>query len=623
MIYRNSNFPILATKRIVVSNSDPDNAKIKVEFLIKSRESESVSRWFSSTFSDYSQYLNIYFMALDDTSAALVSGLALPEVRYSTLRSISSLEALGVNYNRDAASITFSEVLQNEAFTSTPVSDMSGDYYHDIYSELEINVGNIDFDNTDRVHLIGFIHMDAERYYRDKGIVYDPRSPDPIESRGGELIYDLLLERNETGLEVPLFREVFYLEENTSEGTTLEPYYGPAHYHSEENPGPAEYVGWMVGPQGMDMGPQLETRRVRNYKVTSDIYSLQSGDSMSFNSLTGLPSSPTGNALDTYINSVIDISVLQDSVLRLKETVSASEFAASIHMNNFIKLADVPMSYVQAVVSQDDASAPTSEESHHGVLVGIDYFRLVRSRSSYGDILNFHNNKGNLEAVAEMLYESKIINLEITRERVSNRPHHFSAANALVYVEYDTDEAEKTLVRTRGGNSRPSGNVLYPLKNTIFPASSQLATISEIELVAHERLPDGTVIRPSLGFVRHFCVKDYDLYHNIQTGKYRHNLDFIVRDGVSVFIRSLAQLLRTSYNTFSEYYTIAQQPVIRTEQGIYESGNHDYRVNDFHSTFRESNYAATIIVAIRAYQKAVLFLTGEQIPQERIENIRK
>lgn len=620
MIYRNSNFPILATKRIAVSTSNPDEPKIKVEFLIKSREASSVSRWFSDTFSEYTQYLKIYFMALDDTSAQLVSSLSLPDMRLAQLNALPSLEALGTRYNRAAGSITFSEVLQNESFTTTPVSDLSGDYYHDIYSEVEIDITNLDLQATDKVHLVGFIHMDAEMYYRDKGIVRDPQNIDPIETRGGELIYDLLLQRGETDLEVPLFRDVFYIDSATTDGTALEPYYGPVHYHGEDNPGPGGYIGWMVGPEGMDMGPRLEARSVRNYKVVSDAYQTQMSEGLSFGSLTGNPAASSGDLLESYVNSVVDREELVSHTTRLKEIVNASDFSRGLQANNFIKLSDVPMSYIRSVVTEDPTTGElTSEQSHHGVVVGIDFFRLVRSRSNYGDILNFHNSKGNHAAVAEMLYGSKILNLAVTRERVTNNAHHHCDVGSLQYVEYDTDISEKLLVRTEDGRPRPSGTSTPPLKNMLSPATSQFCTLSEIELLGLTRLPDGTVVRPPLDFDRHFVIKDYDLYHNIQTGKYRHNLEFVVTDGVSTFIRELLALVKGAHENFSRYYSVAQEPVIMNDQGVYQQGSYDYKVNDFHSSFRELVFFNTITVAVRAYRKAVLFLSGQTIPETSAE----
>jgi len=621
MIYTNTNFPILATKRVVVSNSEPENARVKVEFLIKSREATSVSRWFSDTFSEYSQYLNIYFMLLDDTSASLVGALSSPQTRYPALRSVVNLEILGATYNRDAASITFSEVLQNNSFTTTPVTDLSGDYYHDIYSEFEIPIENVDLENTDKLHLIGFIHMDAERYYRDKGITYNPASPDPIESRGGELIYDLLLQRGQQELEVPLFREVLYLENRIGDTTTLEPYYGPAHYHSEESPSPTGYVGWMAGTE-TNMGPPLESRRIRNYKVVADIYQLQTEDALSFSARAGFPASSAGDLLDSYINSVVDRDELLDQSARLAALVNASDFSEGLDGNKFMKPSDVPMSYVRSVATQDPVTGElTNQESHHGILVGIDFFRLVRDKSNYGDILNFHKEKDNLSAIAEMLYLSKVINLEITRERVTNNAYHYTENDSLQYVKHDIDEPETRIVMSRDGQPIPLPRGLYSLKNKLAQSSTELAAISELEIVNVNELPDGTIVPVQDDFARHFLVKDYDLFHNIRTGKYRHNLDFTIEDGVSKFIISLANLLNTAFNQFSKYYEDAQQPVIRTEAGVYDSGNYDYHTDDFHSTFREQNYGPTIIVAVRAYAKAALFLTGERRSADQLEEL--
>ena len=172
-----SNFPLLATKRIVISkdfdfipsetvvttetsteimgsnpfdrredivettvttttpSSSREFTKVKVEFLLRSRESTSLSRWFSDDFmnnpetSEYAEYLKVYFIALDDSSAGLAGWLQDPRVRFRALRSANSLGALRGNPLRTAAAaITMAEILQNEKFMTTPVSETSHNY---------------------------------------------------------------------------------------------------------------------------------------------------------------------------------------------------------------------------------------------------------------------------------------------------------------------------------------------------------------------------------------------------------------------------------------------------------------------------------------------------------------
>lgn len=632
----NTSFPILTTRRIVISkdfdsttSSSREFTKVKVEFLLKSREETSLSRWFSLVDSEYAQYLKINFMALDDSSASFSQFLQDPNTRYRTLKALPSLGLLrNQPFRYSGNSISVAQVLQNNFFTTTPVSDTSGDYNHDIYGELEIDISRLDLDNTDNLHLIGFIHMDVDTYLLDKGISLNPALPDPIESKGSDMIYDLLLQSGNHGLEVPLFRNVFYVNQSVQtvnlEGqeitrTDLVGYYGPAHYHGEDNPGPSGYVGWMAGYGGQDMGPQLEVRRIRNYKVVSSIYDLEGSDVFGLQPRFDSPDQSTGQGLESYLGSIIDLEELSDHSRRIEELVKASSYSESKVANNFMKVSDVAMNYVSSITSQDqNTGEATNERSHHAIVFGLDYLLLVMGRSNYGGIINFHHSLGNEEIIERFLGSSKILNLEITRERVTNNPYSFNDNDSLTYKVYDADEPRIRLVNTQDDQRlRPlrAGELAY--KGHLLPCSSQLASISEVDLVSEE----GGEIVSVPGYNRFFCIKDYDLFHNVQTGRYRHNLSLTLVDGIHTVITQILEEVNSSVEEVNRMIIDASQPVIRDRQGLYVQGSYDYNARDFHSSFRSKDFSSVVRRAIAAFSNSTHFFSGVTLDRTVIDQI--
>ena len=389
MIYGDTNFPILTTKRIVVSTNNPASQFVKVEFLIRSKEPTTLSTWLQDSFSEYSNYLNIAFFVLDQSTEVFAEALQDPSLRYRAMASIANLQALrGERYKYDVAHVSFREVLENGFSTSIPVTDLSVDYYHDIYGEIEVPIKQIDLEEIDRLHLIGFMHMDVDSYLRDQGQLRDPNIIDPMESVGGELIYDLLLEKINGNLKTQSFREVFYIEnidESQGNRTTLVPYYGPAHYHDESSPGPGGYIGWMAGFPGQDMGPRLQTKKIRNNKVFSDIPgSFEESLPTSLNYGFGFPDSSNSTDIERYINSVITEEQLLESSTVLEKKSDIVKYRESQKKVSVLLGSDLQSNFINSVGQQSETeNSFNNVDSFHGIIMGVDYYRLVRDFSKY------------------------------------------------------------------------------------------------------------------------------------------------------------------------------------------------------------------------------------------------
>ena len=172
---------------------------------------------------------------------------------------------------------------------------------------------------------------------------------------------------------------------------------------------------------------------------------------------------------------------------------------------------------------------------------------------------------------------------------------------------YDTDEPRTKLVNTQD-NLRPrplrTGELAY--KGHLIPCSSQVASISEVDLVSEE----GGEIVSIPGYNRFFCIKDYDLFHNVQTGRYRHNLRLTLVDGVYTVITRILEKVNSSAEEVNKMIIDASQPVIRDQLGLYVQGSYDYNARDFHSSFRRKDFSSVVRRALAAFSDSTYFFSG-------------
>lgn len=609
MIYQDDKFPILTTSRIIVSATD--SSKVKVEFLLKSRENQSLSSWGSSE--EYSQYMRIHFFVLDDFTASSLPLLIDPTIRYETINELSQVAP--------HVSLPFSEVLRDEFFVTTPASDMSGDYYHDIYGEVFIDTPRYMDTNNEKVHLISFIHLDVKTYMEDQGISLPASDINPLQSIGSGLVYDLLLERGEDQkLQVPISREIFYIK------GSMESYTGPVHYHGPDNPGPSGYVGWMAGHGPGLMGPELESRRIRNYKIVSDIYSSDNiGLPSSISQRPGYANSPTGESLDTFLRSTLTREELIDESIKMQSLVNASRYAEARKSINVIDYGSGDTSHINVIYDPNNPSGDPLQQSHYGCVIGIDFLNLLKNSSEFGDILDFHAQRENDNFITKALLDSRIERMSLIRQRVTNRPQDPGIVGTLEYVKYDNDEPDKVLIHASDKQSQTlMMTSIDPsrLKGRLIAAASPLASVEEVDILQVAELPGGSVVTyTGPKYSRQFVLRDRDLFHNVSFGKYTYLLDITIVDGTRTMMSNMSSTLYRRISDFQKYFNQASLPVLR-ENGRYVQGSFDYDLNRFHEKFIEIDFSRVIENISDSYLEVVYFLTGKKPrPRDREELI--
>ncbi|HAI41998.1 MAG TPA: hypothetical protein DCM40_29705, partial [Maribacter sp.] len=428
----------------------------------------------------FKEYVKIFFLLIPESKKSSVARMMNPETRFSSMREFATLRD-----RYEMAEISLSEVMQQDYVgVVSDIDAFNGTMVNSMYFEVELDavpqslsLGRGRFTEVDH-YLFGFVHMDIAALSGDYQV------PDGFLGLGGNATFDSLLEVRNGKLRVPRTVDVLYSLDGT-------PYFGPAHYHSAENPGPEfagiPYIGWMAGHQEGEMGERLLSRPERYTKVYAPAYIDDEGFNSGFDG--SLPyefasldtdSESTGGDLERHVRK---LQVTDNSILSFSNTVSAAKNArkrACLHyskLNNSNILISGVSHYIR--VETDDASTNDgltvpvrTEESHHGVVFSIDYEELLILNSPFGWLYEFHLSAENPNTflLNSFFLSSRNLRFKVNRKRVTNSP---TAASKTGVSKYETHEIEKTPVCI-------SYTADERLENKIIPAENDFSYVLEL-----------------------------------------------------------------------------------------------------------------------------------------------
>ncbi len=483
-----------------------------------------------------------------------------PETRFSSMREFATLRD-----RYEMAEISLSEVMQQDYVgVVSDIDAFSGTMVNSMYFEVELDavpqslsLGRGRFTEVDH-YLFGFVHMDIAALSGDYQV------PDGFLGLGGNATFDSLLEVRNGKLRVPRTVDVLYSLDGT-------PYFGPAHYHSAENPGPEfagiPYIGWMAGHQEGEMGERLLSRPERYTKVYAPAYIDDEGFNSGFDG--SLPyefasldtdSESTGGDLERHVRK---LQVTDNSILSFSNTVAMAKNArkrACLHyskLNNSNILISGVSHYIRVetddTTTSDGLTVPVrTEESHHGVVFSIDYEQLLILNSPFGWLYEFHLSAENPNTflLNSFFLRSRNLRFKVNRKRVTNSP---TAASKTGVSKYETHEIEKEPVCISYTADGRSGT------------PSLISTENDFSYVLE--LPD---TRPTSGQIdgiignkyRTFIVKDFDLYKNVNFGNYKYSVEIDVLDGIKKVVKSRYTNFKRALPTLTDYSRIASIPTI-------------------------------------------------------------
>lgn len=616
-----SMLPTLSTSRITVSprssssmrpslssaessSGEVQGETVNIEFSLTSTSSSPTPQW--TSLSEESGFLRIHFVLLGDYQLSLLPDNMTPHHRRAALSNPESQL-----YRVPSAKVTLSEILDVKGFTSTEDPSSPDHYIHQLHHEIQIPVESRR--KLTGLHSVCFVQMDIEGYMQHRGSG-TPHSRRNAAGFGGPLVYDKLLEASADGRpKPPSTRKVLLVSDPSFPDLDGQPFTGPAHYH--DTPSPNGHIGWMAGTPS-DMGPRLRVANAPNRKVTvnSSIHLNESVD-ISFASKTGRPISNSGHGLKNFVGSVIDGKML---LSQARDIRSRARLRLAENLSDNIGV----MSYGSQETCSTYVDQSNMEKSYHSTIFGINFLNLLVKNSIFGDILSFHATLGNSEFVNRALLYSEIASLEVNRTRLTTDPVAFNRAGTPSYGRFEFGEVEKFLVYgsdTQSPRDRSVTANSENIKNRLIKAETSMACIEEVEIFKMSAL--GTP-EPQGNNYRQFMIKDYDLFHNVEYGKYTYGITVSIQDGVRWAIEDVLQNLKTSIENYRKYSSQAEIPAIESATTLEITGNHNYETGYFTREFSiREDFTEHITQAIAAYSEIVMLISGTKVEKDVMASI--
>ena len=578
-------FPTLKTKRVVIGTGNT----VSIQGLLSTRESQqNSSTWLGG--SHFTQYVKICFAVVTNLQA-----IAIREV-YDSSDRFSVLSYTQFKDTYKTVEISLDEVLQNSNASSIAESDLeSGMMINDLSFEVDLdmsqpvlpgagywneenkwNTGNDDFSSW---MLIGFIHFDYESFGENHTTV------DRLKQLGGNCTVDTLLERlniesGSSTWKVPETTEAFFYAEtwppgamqsgrNTATGADRDipieanvgaPYFGLAYFHGSNGAYPP-YEGWIGGTiRDPEPGPKLNVREVPYTKVIANGFiqapvqglererynGAQGWFYESYDDVTPLANiNNMSNANTRILNMRSEVELLPDST---KKTIS--DFRRQVMYKEKIKNSNIMFKNTATGIKVDLVDGALGIESCHQILAYIDFMDLLTIHSPLGWLAEYHAG-GDITLLRKFCDESVIKDLTITRRRVSNLPDGNNEVDVPDHTIHDTDEIPKLMVKTRD----------FVSSNPILASTPRL-----LEAFGPPHIDDGGAFDDnvedwhcliqdmgSINFDRGFYLEDYDLFHNVNYGKYEYTVELTILDGIKRVIEDRLKEYKRMREIISEY----------------------------------------------------------------------
>ncbi len=368
----------------------------------------------------------------------------------------------------------------------------------------------------------------------------------------GKIAYEKILERSSSGRSFvsPKTREEFFIDDKSALRQDGQPYSGPYHYHSESNPAPDGYVGWMAGHPKDKMGFKLKKEEVKNYKI-QDLRNLKidlkevlqlkpkslyqsTGTDLEKKTLSQNKTKKSNNFMIESINNSIQANMNQIGMYVTRDT----ELTAHVK-------------------STHNTGAEFLNNSYFGSIISIDKFLICQNNTTLGPFMNFHRRMGNDSIAMLLMGSSKILNLSVVRRKISNTSFEKDAKPGPKTSELSGDYVERRIIST----TEVSGF----LKAVV----NSRCSIEEVEMIEPTTLEGN-------GDVRSISLKDYDLFHNYETGQYTYDLEITLEDGSEKFITRLYNNYKKARLDLESYVRAMETPATFDSEGKITIGSYNY-----------------------------------------------
>ena len=665
-------YPILKTNRILLSQPRAGTIKLRIDFSLNLERPSYSGRDELTEFitQQHSRALRakpaqISFLVLDRDGESLISDLHDPNVSRRTLLNRASDDRFAKIQNSGAYQrIPIKDVLLQNTDRSNyaTVTDIFETAHYEVHSTLEFEVeispngepgggGSVfgsgflnspDYDRSalSRLHLVGFIETPYMRH-GDYNVNEVPQELMSIPVT--EITYDNLLRESTdqvtgaTLLRPPVTREIFYIEDDSPEFSSinLRPYAGPAHYHDASNPADG-YIGWMAGHTVDNMGPKLSVRSVPNLKVSVEA---PPWNSQPVSPSIGQPGvyQETGESLGDYVDSIMASRGSNDPVQRGARLVAASVAAATrSNRASFVE----PWSRKHVWITKDQNEDDENLDSSYNCIIGVKFLEILEHYSPFGRLITHFreiasressNNSPDVALAKTMLSRfmenSRILDMSIVRRRLDQRPYNNNDQDTKTY--HDFEENQKNRIIVQAFDSPGQSDRLVPARWATAEVEEVRVDLGQPRILRDESYQQrtsasaetrNTYVADEIYSTRSFLLRDYELFYNLDYGKYTYDIDLIVLDGSKSLVNEFKRDLITSKLRLEKLLETLSTPVIRTEQGRFVSGMYDYHNRRFHeveSSLRDQWVSAALRLVTDSRNSVVLMTGVDPFPRAR------
>jgi len=652
--------PVLRTNRILLSQPNSRVIKIRVDYSL------NLDRPLYHGVDEIASYLNspsgqresrIVFLVVDRNNEDLIGDLADPTTARRTLMNqVTDERFLRSNTRSGYQRVPLHSVLtQNmDRNNYTTVTEVQNSTQYEVHGQIEIEYKFLHdgdeplskisvFDdeynprdpvsfNVSRLHLVGFIetpylrHGDYDAQTTPQELMTIPLT---------EITYDLLLSDTSDQvtstalLRPPSKREIFYVNDNDPRFSeiNLRPYSGPAHYHEEPVDG---YVGWMAGHAAGAMGPKLDVRIVPNHKVTVDAPPWNSEPIRPSIGQLGVYEE-TGSSLQSMVKSFLSPEELNTSRFATEMLKASIAAATRNNRSSFVE----PWSRTHTWITKDGNEDDQNLDSSYNCIIGVKFLEILENHSPFGRLISHFKQiavqsigqrNPRLRIAKSMLKKfvdsSGILNLSIVRRRLDQRPYNNNDQDTKTYHDFEENQKNKIIVQT--SDAQITG------ASVVFPARWDTAELEEVRVDfeqfvnldqsestqqranAIERTRQSSVA-DGIYATRSFLLRDYELFYNLDYGKYTYDIDLAILDGSKSIVKGFRQDLVAAKQKVEILLEVLSSPIVRDTSGRMITGIYDYHNRRFYNVkpdLRQQTLRAAKDL-IGRFRDCTVLLTGE------------
>ncbi len=652
-------YPMIRTNRIFVTQTENSSLRIRIDYSLNlirpGNDTREDGRDVLAEFvRDNSSSINISFMVLDNRNSSLIPRLFNYETLVETMMNHLTAPELAAPFQILNETNGWQRVLLRDAILQnadrqlyTTVTDMGGETNYETHNYIEFDYqvpgllennptqsifyppnqeGDVDFSSSflSTLELVAFLEMPYEDFANSENV-----PPELMSIPLTEIVYDRILQATSSNaLRPPRTRKIFFINDDSIDYSNINgrAYSGPAHYEAN----PEQENAWYAGPDANNRGPKLSVRSVPNTKVRVDASPLPTyGEEITLGQFI---SGETGDDLINFIRGTNEGAVLLSPDSIVNNLVSKSVSSLSRKRKSFIE----PWSYQHKWINAIDDGQEL--RSSYNCIFGIKMYELIKNNTLFGGLFDLHfsaifqqQSPISLELIDKIYKKSKILSLKVIRRRLSYDPYNNNDQDSKTYVDFQENQKNRIIVET----SDDLESNQSPLQLGILTAETKMASLEEVHLsLDPSENPEETIVEQtqqeiSDGFfaydveklvTRSFLIRDYELFYNLDCGKYTYDVEIFIKDGFREIIQERVRRLERDLLATRQVVSELASPIFRnnTFQIDFENriqGYYDFYTNRFFNV--PENLVTSLNTNLRKLIKQInscTFLVSRRIP---------